>query len=164
VVASPPEVLAIAMDKWQTCRFLEAAGLHFPRYARASVLEEVERLVDEVGFPLIAKPVHGTGSRGSVTIESWGGLEPVQTSAVAMVVEEYLYPDNEEYSVEVYTLRGGRQAGTISYRRGQLVAETPTRRWSSRTPPRKQKRVRSPRPSAQLGRAMSSYESPRAGP
>ena len=122
VVASPPEVLAIAMDKWQTCRFLEAAGLRFPRYARASVLKEVERLVDEVGFPLIAKPVHGTGSRGSVTIESWGGLERVQTSAVAMVVEEYLYPDNEEYSVEVYTLREGRQAGAISYRRGQLVA------------------------------------------
>ncbi len=35
VVGSVPAVLGIAMDKWETCRFLEQAGLNFPRYARS---------------------------------------------------------------------------------------------------------------------------------
>src|SRR5205085_3100865 len=35
VVCSPPEVLRVAMDKWETCRFLESTGLRFPRYARS---------------------------------------------------------------------------------------------------------------------------------
>jgi carbamoyl-phosphate synthase large subunit len=39
-----------------------------------------------------------------------------------MVVQEYLQPDEEEYSVEVDTLKDGRQPGAICYQRGQLLA------------------------------------------
>ena len=48
VAASPPTVLRIALDKLETCRFLERAGLAFPRYAPLAAAEEVERLVTEV--------------------------------------------------------------------------------------------------------------------
>ena len=122
VVASSPAVLGVAMDKWKTCRFLEEAGLNFPRYAAAGVPGEVERLVDEIGYPLIAKPVRGTGARGLVKVTSWRDVEEVRAAGVAMVVQEYLEPEDEEYSVEVYTLKNGRQAGSICYRRGQLIA------------------------------------------
>jgi len=122
VVTSAPAVLGVAMDKWKTCRFLEQAGLNFPRYARADVAGEVERLVDEIGFPLLAKPVRGTGARGLMKVTSWRDVEEVRGTGVAMVVQEYLEPEDEEYSIEVYTLKNGRQAGSICYRRGQLIA------------------------------------------
>ena len=122
VVASPSGVLRVGMDKWETCQFLERTGLNFPRYARGDSAEEIERLIEEAGFPLIAKPFRGTGARGLMKIESRKDIEPVRAAGVAMVVQEYLQPDDEEYSIEVYTLKDGRQAGAISYRRGQLIA------------------------------------------
>ena len=122
VVASAPDVLGIALDKWATCQFLERNGLNFPRYARADSAEEIERLIEAVGFPLIAKPLRGTGARGLVKIGCLNDLGPVRAAGAAMVVQEYLQPDEEEYSVEVYTLKDGRQPGAICYRRGQLIA------------------------------------------
>ena len=122
VVASPPEVLRIAMNKWETCRFLESAGLNFPRYARADAPDQIDRLIETVGFPLFAKPCRGTGARGDVTVESRKDLDAVRAAGVEMVVQEYLQPDDEEYSVEAFTLKNGRQVGTICYRRGQLIA------------------------------------------
>ena len=122
VVASPPEVLRIAMNKWETCRFLEGAGLNFPGYAKADAPDQIERLIEKVGFPLFAKPCRGTGARGVMKIESRKDLDAVRAVDVEMVVQEYLQPDEEEYSVEAFTLKNGRQVGTICYRRGQLIA------------------------------------------
>ena len=122
VVASPPDVLCIGMDKWETCQFLERAALNFPRYARGDSAEEIERLIDVAGFPLIAKPFRGTGARGLMKIKSRKDIASIRAAGVPMVVQEYLQPDDEEYSVEVYTLKDGRQAGAISYRRDQLIA------------------------------------------
>ena len=122
VACSPPQVLRVAMDKWETCRFLETAGLRFPRYARSDNLEQVEQLMEMAGFPLIAKPVRGTGARGVFKIESRDDLGQVLKSGGEIVLQEYLLPETEEYSVEVYTLKNGQQAGSICYRRDQLIA------------------------------------------
>jgi carbamoyl-phosphate synthase large subunit len=122
VVASPVEVLRVALDKWETCRFLERAGLGFPRYARLDVLEEVEWLVATVGFPLIAKPFRGGGSQGLYQIDSWQKIDFVRGLRQDMVLQERLEPDDEEYSVAVYTRKDGSAVGAISYRREQIVA------------------------------------------
>jgi len=122
VVASPPEVLRVAMDKWETCRFLERAGLNYPRYARADDERELQRLIAEAGFPLLAKPIRGTGARGMVQVADERDLKQVYAAGVPMVVQELLQPAEEEYSVEVYTLRNGQQVGSICYRRDQLIA------------------------------------------
>jgi carbamoyl-phosphate synthase large subunit len=122
VVASSPEILRVALDKWETCRFLETNGLNFPRYARATATAEMEQLIAAAGFPLLAKPIRGTGAIGVMKIRARRELEAVYACAQPMVVQEYLLPDEEEYSVEVYTLKTGEQAGGICYRRGQLIA------------------------------------------
>lgn len=122
VVASAVDVLRVAMDKWETCRFLERADLGFPRYARIEVPAEVEWLVAEVGFPLIAKPRRGTGSRDVHQIDSSEKIDFVRSLGKAMVLQERLEPDDQEYSVEIYTCRDGVAVGVISYRREQLVA------------------------------------------
>src|SRR6266550_338237 len=122
VVCSPPQVLRVAMDKWETCRFLENAGLGFPRYAHSDNPEQVERLMEMARFPLIEKPVRGTGARGMFMVESRDDLAQALRSRAEMVLQEYLLPEAEEYSVEVYTLKNGQQAGSICYRRDQLIA------------------------------------------
>jgi carbamoyl-phosphate synthase large subunit len=122
VVGSPPEVLQVALNKWETCRFLERAGLRFPRFARLDADDDLQRLIREVGFPLIAKPFHGTGARGLVRLNSWKEIEALRVEATEMVVQEYLQPDDEEYSVGVYTLKDGRQVGAMSYQRRHMVA------------------------------------------
>jgi carbamoyl-phosphate synthase large subunit len=122
VICSPPRVLRVAMDKWKTCRFLESAGLRFPRYARSDNSEQREQLIETANFPLIAKPVRGTGARGVFKIGSRDDLAQVLNRGVEMVLQEYLLPETEEYSVEVYTLKNGQQVGSICYRRDQLIA------------------------------------------
>ena len=49
-----------------------------------------------VGFPLIAKPCRGTGAIGLLKIGSRNELEKVRGMGRAMVLQEYLLPDEEE--------------------------------------------------------------------
>lgn len=133
VVASPPAVLRIGMDKWETSRFLEEARLRFPRTSQLDGNGVVERLVEEVGFPLIAKPRRGSGSRGLFKVRSWEDIGYLRTLGGEMVLQEYLQPDEQEYTVAVYMQRDGRQAGAISFKR-DLVAGNTYRAWVDQHP------------------------------
>jgi carbamoyl-phosphate synthase large subunit len=55
-------------------------------------------------------------------IDSHKDIERIHTAGTDIVVQEYLEPAEEEYSVEVYTLKDGRQAGAMCYQRRQLIA------------------------------------------
>ncbi|MDB6150104.1 MAG: putative carbamoyl-phosphate synthase large subunit [Chthoniobacter sp.] len=133
VVASPPAVLRISMDKWETSRFLEGAGVHFPRTSALDNEATVNGLVAEFGFPLIAKPCLGSGSRGLHKVRSWEDIGYLRTLGTAMVLQEYLQPDTQEYTVAVYTQRDGRQAGSIAMKR-ELVAGNTYRAWVDQNP------------------------------
>jgi carbamoyl-phosphate synthase large subunit len=128
VVAASPDVLRVGLDKWETCLFLEANGLRFPRTARVQDEAAVERLVAEFGFPLIAKPRRGSGSRGVCKIRSVEDLQHLRSCDGETVLQEYLQPDDQEYTVAVYTQRDQRQAGAICMRR-ELVAGNTYRAW-----------------------------------
>ena len=58
VVGSPPEVLQVALNKWETCRFLERAGLRFPRFARLDADDDLQRLIRETE-PVPVNPAVG---------------------------------------------------------------------------------------------------------
>ena len=117
VVASSPEVLCVGLNKWETVGFLQRAGLNFPRTARVENLEEVARLISEFGFPLIAKPVWGAGSQNLFKIKSEKEIDYVRSLGFEMILQEYLRPDDEEYTVGVYTLKNGRTLGGICMKR-----------------------------------------------
>ena len=133
VVASPPAVLGVGLDKWATCCFLQKAGLNFPRSARLEDSGEATRLVGEFGFPLIAKPCRGSGSRNLFKVWSWKDIDYIRSLDGRMILQEYLQPDDEEYTVAVYTCQDGRQAGSISFRR-ELVAGNTYRAWVAQNP------------------------------
>lgn len=122
LVAGRPELLRTALDKWETCRFLAAHGLRHPAFARLEDVDEVGRLLDEVGLPLLAKPRRGSGSRGVVIVRSQDDIESTRHLGVPFVLQELLGSADEEYSVETWTCQDGSLVGPVSYRREQLSA------------------------------------------
>lgn len=133
VVASPPEVLRVGLDKLETCRFLESARLRFPSVAPLRDVHAVAQLIERFGFPLIAKPRRGSGSRGLCKVRCREDIDYLRTLTGELVLQEYLQPDHEEYTVAVYTLRDGRQAGSICFKR-ELAAGNTYRAWVNQDP------------------------------
>lgn len=128
VVASPPKVLAIGLDKRETCRFLREAGLNFPRFASLKAADDVKDLVAELGFPLIAKPCRGSGSRGLFRVNRWEDIAYLLTLDQDYLLQEYLRPDDQEYTVGAFRPRNGQLVGSIAMKR-ELMAGVTYRAW-----------------------------------
>ena len=61
------ETMEVGDDKLKTCEWLATQGLPHPAFARADAPQDVTMLVASSGFPLIAKPRRGGGSRHGAT-------------------------------------------------------------------------------------------------
>jgi len=112
VVVSDASAIAIADDKWLTAEFLRANGFDAPRSALAA---DAHRLADEVGYPLVVKPRIGAGSVGLSVARDRTQLERALESP-GMVVQEYLQPDDEEYTVGAI-MADGRCAASVALKR-----------------------------------------------
>jgi carbamoyl-phosphate synthase large subunit len=133
VIVSPPEVLRIATDKWETTRFLATRGLAYPRSAIPEVPEQVSALVADMGFPLIVKPRSGSGSRSMFKVCDWRELEHVLSLVSDPVVQEYLQPDDQEYTTAAFVDDAGEPQGAIVMRR-ELAAGLTYRAWVEDNP------------------------------
>jgi carbamoyl-phosphate synthase large subunit len=122
-IVSPPELLAIANDKLRTCEWLRDHGLNYPRYADAMDRNAVETLVQNCGFPLIAKPRAGKGSHGIAVAQSQRELEP-WLERKGYVVEEYLGDESNEFTVGCFSDRDGQVRGAIAMSRELLQGTT----------------------------------------
>lgn len=112
---TPLELLKIGNDKLSTCKWLKDHGCNYPGYADASNKNEVEKLIDEVGFPLIAKPTKGKGSAGIIEINGIKDLELIP--AEEYVLQEKLGDNNNEYTVGCYKDKKGKLSGMIIMQR-----------------------------------------------
>lgn len=128
VVVSPPEVLRISADKWETARFLAGNGLDHPRSALPEEPSQLAALVAESGFPLIVKPRHSSGSKGLFKVQSRRELELVLQLVRRPVVQEYLRPDEQEYTTACFVDSAGQPQGVIVMRR-ELAAGLTYRAW-----------------------------------
>ena len=130
------EAVDICSDKYRTAKVFRAAGLPFTETAASR--EEIEALLDACGFPLLAKPRRGYGSRGVRVLFDRDGIEAALAGGVEMVVQEYLVPGSwnkargeisradverdgvlrqeDELSVQVLLGRGGKALGVIATR------------------------------------------------
>jgi carbamoyl-phosphate synthase large subunit len=121
VVVSDPRAVEIADDKWATCEFLREHGFDAPK----SALDEgAEKLAAEVGFPLIVKPRVGAGSIGLSKVRNIGELRTAM-AAGGMIAQEYLHPDDEEYTVGALVFEG-RCHAVVSLRRTLRFGNTHT--------------------------------------
>ncbi len=112
LITSDPRAVTIANDKWLTVQFLKEHGYDAPRSALA---DGALALADEVGFPLFAKPRGGSASIGVVKVRTQDDLARALESP-GMIVQEYLTPDDEEYTVGALVF-DGRCRATVSLKR-----------------------------------------------
>jgi carbamoyl-phosphate synthase large subunit len=117
VVANAPRVLAELMDKWTLTSALRARDLPAPDTALGSDPEATRALLSRHGFPVIVKPRHGSGSRHLHVVQDSGTLELLLRLVPEPIVQEYLHPDHEEYSVGIYRSPRLGYVGQIAFRR-----------------------------------------------
>jgi carbamoyl-phosphate synthase large subunit len=113
IVVSPQEVLEISADKWKTVNFLASNELDYPHSAIPEQADQLEQLLSDHGFPLIVKPRRGSGSRGMFKVHNRRELNGALVLVNQPIVQEYLEPDEEEYTIAVFMGRDGRAQGAI---------------------------------------------------
>ncbi len=118
-----PEILEICDDKYNTCAWLEANGLPFPAYAAAVDAAGLEKLAQEHGFPLIAKPRRGGGSQGVMQLEDDWDLRYIARKH-GYVVQEYLGNPQSEYTVGCFHDCNGALCGSMVLWRELLAGTT----------------------------------------
>jgi carbamoyl-phosphate synthase large subunit len=105
-IVSPLHVIEIADDKWLTAQFLKKEGFPFPCSALANDRDAIQNLVDDVGFPLFAKPRRGARSVGAKKIENQDMLNQLYSTQNDYVIQELLPEDQGEYTVGCLVLNG----------------------------------------------------------
>ncbi len=122
-LVSSPEVHAIGKDKLLTCQWLEAHGFEFPAHALSEDGDALSALVDAHGYPLVAKPRFGGGSRGLLWLRDAIDVDYIRRRP-GFVVQACVGSENEEYTVGCFCDRDGKVRGTIVMRRELLEGAT----------------------------------------
>ena len=94
-------------DKQVMKEVLGAAGIRVPRSVRAATVDAVRAGAEEVGYPLIVKPIAGAGSMDTYRIDQPGELEavlPALRGVPEASVEEFV--DGEEYTFDTISADG----------------------------------------------------------
>jgi carbamoyl-phosphate synthase large subunit len=96
-------------DKYLTISFLEKIGLPYPR---TFLLNEYGGQLD---YPLIIKPRFGCSSREVLKINNDEELYFYKKRINKAIVQEYLEPDDEEYTVGIFS--DGQKTYSIAFKR-----------------------------------------------
>lgn len=86
---------------------VKAAGLRVPRSRRVRTEKETREAVEEIGFPLILKPIAGAGSADTYKVTSKAELEPVlklMRGVPEASCEEYI--EGEEFTFDTVSIKG----------------------------------------------------------
>ncbi len=122
-LVSDVETMEIGDDKLKTCQWLEARGLPHPAFARADAPEDARRLVEGAGFPLVAKPRRGGGSRGLFLVENEDDLAYACRKA-DYLLQAHVGTEEGEYTVGCFMGRDGTLAPSCCMRRELLAGTT----------------------------------------
>lgn len=114
-ISSEIDKLSIGNSKFLTVEFLKQNGLNYPKTANITNPYDVKNLIEECGFPLIAKPNKGKGSVGIIKIKSENELNLITDNDYC--IQEYLGTDDNEYTAACYVDKKGKQMDIIIFRR-----------------------------------------------
>ena len=110
-VSSSKEQLEIGLSKYKTARWLRESGCNYPKSASIFNQEELDCLIEEIGFPLIAKPNSGKGSQGIFVVNSKDDLKKIKGKDYC--VQELLGDDKSEYTIACYVDKTGKSHQTL---------------------------------------------------
>ena len=101
------EHAAYFRDKELMKQALDRAGVRTPRHARARTAEEVRAAAEEIGFPLILKPIAGAGSADTYHVRDGDELDQaveLSRHVSEVSVEEYI--EGEEFTFDTVCANG----------------------------------------------------------
>jgi carbamoyl-phosphate synthase large subunit len=116
ILVSSVKVVGIADDKYDTFRFLHAADLNPPMSALPENEDELARLVEEAGFPLIVKPRVGARSVGVSLVKNQGELRSAVQGRSGLVVQELAGDADQEFTSSALVFDGNALASIVMRR------------------------------------------------
>lgn len=122
-IVSELRVMEIGDDKFETCRWLTQHGFPSPDLALAGADDGGFALANRVGYPLVAKPRRGGGSRGLFMIENEEDLAYAARKP-DYLLQEWVGSDAEEYTVGCFVDSNGLLAPSCCMRRDLLSGTT----------------------------------------
>lgn len=111
------DVIGTACDKWQTVLFLQSRGLPAPDSVIPDKWGKVNDFILRHNFPLVVKPRYSSGSKGLFTVNSKKELKAALNLVDDALVQEFLSPPDEEYTVGVFMEDYGQYFGSIIFQR-----------------------------------------------
>jgi carbamoyl-phosphate synthase large subunit len=117
LIVNDPELVDGFLDKWTTNSLLRDRGLPVPESILVSDSASHRPFAERHGFPLVLKPRRGSGSQNVFVLRSIAELERLAQQVPDGVIQEYLLPDDEEYTIGAYRSRARGYVGQIQLKR-----------------------------------------------
>lgn len=124
VFVNPLKVIRVGSDKLHTANFLRDAGFPFPETALSTDAEGVELLIEQYGFPLIAKPRAGFSSRNVFEVNSRAEIAAAATLVPDLIVQRYLPDPQSEFTAATLSGNDEKVRALIILRRDLLQGTT----------------------------------------
>lgn len=121
VVASPPDTVSIADDKWLTTEFLRASGLPYAESHLPQSLEDAKTIGQKWGYPFVLKARRGTSSRHVHILRDERDLERLFETVPMPMLQRLISPPGHELTTEftcsVFKCTDGSIIGPFTARR-----------------------------------------------
>jgi hypothetical protein len=123
-------VVARTLDKSKLKSTLRQAGVTTPRNTTTNHKEDVRRFIDQVGFPIVLKPLNGSGALTTFRVSNEEELSHVLEIVTPPVIAE-TYVDGQELCFDTVTIANEPQCYSVCcYDRPILDAlEDPSTQW-----------------------------------
>lgn len=102
VLINEPDEIDRFTDKWLAYNWYKSHNIPAPRTFLADNLSKVKSLIDDLKYPVILKPRFGGGSRTLYKALSWEDIVKFQPVVPNPLIQEYIFPDDEEYTAGTY--------------------------------------------------------------
>ncbi|KAB2878375.1 ATP-grasp domain-containing protein [bacterium] len=89
-------------DKWLAYQWYENHKLPTPKTFLADNLSELKNEITALPYPMLIKPRQGGGSRTIFKVSSFEEVVKYQPIVPDPIIQEYLIPDDEEYTAGTY--------------------------------------------------------------
>ncbi len=109
-----------ASDKWLTYRCLSSAGVPTPVSILPNDTAALDWFMSTYTAPYILKPRIGAGSRGLFKVTTRDEIDFLSKYLGSAVLQEELLPADEEYTIGVFMMDGGEEAGTLILKRSLM--------------------------------------------
>ncbi|MFZ5569079.1 MAG: ATP-grasp domain-containing protein [Thermodesulfobacteriota bacterium] len=107
ILVNPLDEIRRFTDKWATHQWFQKKNIPSPATHPAETEADIQEAVSALGFPMMLKPRTGGGSRHIWKLRSMDDLRKYLPSVPRPVLQEYVFPDDEEYTAGTYRSRSG---------------------------------------------------------